>query len=179
MMIRERAVVRVRQATDEDTGALLLLRRQAILALRSAHYSPDQIAVWADAPAGELGGAVDDPEWSVLVAERDTALVGFGAIRYQDRPHLWALYVSPQWARRGTGTALLAALERDARRHGCSALWVAASLNAARFYERRGYGRGVPFTFDMESISGEATLVAVKMIKRLDTVAARPQEARP
>jgi len=109
-------------------------------------------------------GSVDGERW--LVAERGGALSGFGvvvegvgeefgvesdgqrpsnsrsAVRSGDADaEVQAVYVHPEAAREGVGTALLAGLEGHAREFGADDAALHASLNAVGFYERRGYER--------------------------------------
>ena len=50
-----------------------------------------------------------------------------------------AVYVSPEGARRGCGSALVREIERIARDGGVTRLTLNASLNAERFYAAVGY----------------------------------------
>lgn len=76
-----------------------------------------------------------------------------------------AVYVHPDHARRGVGTALLSELERRARKRGFEALVLTASLNAVPFYEHRGYEAVEELVYEF---GGEAEGIAVVMRKRLD-----------
>ena len=53
---------------------------------------------------------------------------------------LRAVYVLPESARRGCGSALVREIERIARDNGLDRLTLHASLNAERFYADLGYG---------------------------------------
>ena len=65
--------------------------------------------------------------------------VGFVRVGFDDTVHLLSLYVDPGWQRRGIGGSLLGAAHAICRARGVARIHVAASLNAAPFYARRGY----------------------------------------
>lgn len=72
-----------------------------------------------------------------IVAETECgALVGFGS--YRDNEVL-SLYVAPEWARQGVGTALLKTAEARIVEAGFQHSRIAASLSGRVFYERHGY----------------------------------------
>ena len=67
--------------------------------------------------------------------------VGFGGLEpYGDDALLRSLVTLPPVRDRGVGTAIVAALEFEARLHGCRNLWV-ITATAADFFERLGYAR--------------------------------------
>lgn len=80
----------------------------------------------------------DDDHFTVAV--RDDADVGFSHI-VPDVGELHAVYVHPDHARSGVGSALLAELEGYARGYGLTKLTLQSSLNAVGFYERAGYNQ--------------------------------------
>ena len=73
-----------------------------------------------------------------LVAELDGKPVGIGAL-ILDRSELRAVYVSPEAARKGCGSALVQEIERIAKENGLARLTLAGSLNAEAFYSAQGY----------------------------------------
>lgn len=105
-------------------------------------------------PAGwDLGRARETLEWSiaaatatVLVADRDGALVGFAtvvldlrSVRFGQRAWVEDLAVDPEWRSVGVGKALLDAAKGWARERGATHLELDsgnARSDAHRFYER-------------------------------------------
>jgi GNAT superfamily N-acetyltransferase len=89
-----------------------------------------------------LGELLDPLGFPALLAEEDGLL---GVLTYvPDRdPGRWeilTLHAERRW--QGVGSALLAALERLAARHGCARLWLVTTndnVDALRFYQRRGF----------------------------------------
>ena len=65
-------------------------------------------------------------------------VVGFSEYDPETR-ELAAVYVHPDFERRGLGRALLEAAEAAAHARGVDSLHLRASLNAVSFYQRAGY----------------------------------------
>lgn len=73
------------------------------------------------------------------MAELDGRPVGIGALVLATA-ELRAVYVAPEGARQGCGTALVQEIERIARDGAVARLTLHASLNAEQFYSGLGYG---------------------------------------
>jgi putative acetyltransferase len=140
--------VRVRDATPRDAPAICRVHEAAIAAFGPDAYDDAQVAAWrGDRSAADYEVGADGERW--LVAERGGALAGFGVVvegvgeefGVESDAEVQAVYVHPEAARSGVGTALLAALEGHAREFGADDAALHASLNAVGFYERRGYER--------------------------------------
>ena len=99
------------------------------------------------------------------VAECDRKIVGYASIWNLT---IQAIYVAPEYGRRGIGRKLLAAIENRARSRSSARLLVTASVNAEGFYRACGFRRlrqaithypqfqeiGIPVV-EMEKIIGE------------------------
>jgi ribosomal protein S18 acetylase RimI-like enzyme len=87
---------------------------------------------------GELVHPLDHP---MLVAEENGRLVG--ALTYVvTGAECEVLTLHVDGPRRGLGSALIAEVEKIARRAGCTRLWVITTndnVDALRFYQRRGF----------------------------------------
>ncbi|WP_256297982.1 GNAT family N-acetyltransferase [Haloarchaeobius salinus] len=138
----------VRPASPADAEAVLSVHRAAIAERGPRAYDDAVVDTW------HAGRSVDDYEFdgedTFLVAETDHGtVVGFGTALPERRDHLvadvdgevTALYVDPDRAGEGVGTALLDALHERLREAGTTAAACWASANAAGFYEHRGYER--------------------------------------
>ena len=73
-----------------------------------------------------------------FVAELDGESVGIGALVLEES-ELRAVYVAPEAARQGCGSALVHEIERTARNSQVARLTLHASLNAEQFYADLGY----------------------------------------
>jgi GNAT superfamily N-acetyltransferase len=132
MPARERAQVRV--ASLADAEAICFVYRRSVRERARGHYTAEQVAGWvAGRCPADYRAAMARGE-TLFVAQLDDQVVGFAALV---RREIQAVYVIPEG--RGAGTLLLAAVEREARARGLTALDVHASLNAAAFYRRHGY----------------------------------------
>ncbi|HWG90387.1 MAG TPA: GNAT family N-acetyltransferase [Candidatus Thermoplasmatota archaeon] len=127
----------LREAVPGDAHRIHAVFVAAIRHLAADAYSPLERAAWAaarseDAFRESLSGR---QEWT-LVAEEGGRLVGFGSLLGRE---IQMLYVHPDAAGKGVGSALLAALEKQATALGHHRLRLRASLNAEAFYASRGY----------------------------------------
>ncbi|GAA0192084.1 GNAT family N-acetyltransferase [Halobaculum roseum] len=129
-------------------------------------------------------GAVDAGAGDGEPSGRDTddggRVVGFGTLIPSRRDYLAdgpgagppgtveAVYVHPDRAGEGVGTALLADLERAAGDRGLGALGMHASLNAVGFYERHGYTRVRAVTHEFGGDDCEVTGTVVELWKRIE-----------
>jgi GNAT superfamily N-acetyltransferase len=75
-----------------------------------------------------------------------------------------AIYVDPDFQRRGVGTALFAALEREARARGLPGLVLEATLNSAAFYAAMGCRQEC---LDHHELAPGVHIACVVMDKRL------------
>jgi len=138
----------IRPATAEDAEAVADAHHAAIEVLGAAVYDDQQVAAWS------AGRSPDDYEFGgddrdVFVAEIDGTVRGFGWLSHEPGEHLTAdvdgevtgMYVHPDVAREGVGSALLDRLETSARERELGALGMWASMNAVPFYEAQGYER--------------------------------------
>ncbi|MBW2242557.1 MAG: GNAT family N-acetyltransferase [Deltaproteobacteria bacterium] len=125
----------IRPALRADAQLLAAIRRDAILTLATPTYGLDRARDWADSSAVErIHRAIEDHE--VWLSEFENAVVGWIEI---DRDRVEGIYVSPDLAGRGIGSALLMYAEGRIRSAGYCAAALDASWNAEPFYLRRGY----------------------------------------
>ena len=166
-------MVTLRDAVPADAEAVRDVHAASVRGLGPAAYDDEQVAAWAgNRDPADYDTTPDDADF--VVAERDGRVVGFAELRPHGggyfetvRPGPWtgevrAVYVHPDAAGEGVGSALLAELERRARGRDLSALGLHASLNAVPFYEARGYERVVELDHEFgeseaHSVSGSRT----------------------
>lgn len=152
--------MQVRPATSGDAEALPELHSAAVEAFGPGHYDAEQIEHWASRGERTSGDyPVEEPGDHFTVCIREGEVAGFGHLAVEER-EVHAVYVRPDYARAGVGSALLAELEGFARGRGVEVLELQSSLNAVGFYERAGYER----VGEEESLGG---LPVVGMRKRL------------
>lgn len=140
--------MRIREATHEDREAVYRVHQRSIQQLGPRGYDDEQVAAWG-AGGGPEEYALEAESNHFVVAERDGAVVGFGEFDAETGEYLTApvdaevkaVYVDPDVAGDGVGTALLEHLESAAREAGHDSFGLCSSLNAVEFYERHGYAR--------------------------------------
>ena len=118
----------LRLCTQADLPAVLNLFRTSVHTLCRADYTPAQLSAWAPADTDEAPWARRLQCQTFLLAEEDGDLMGFASL---EGDYLDLLYVHPRHARRGVGTVLCDALERQ-----CTGqrITVHASLTARPFF---------------------------------------------
>lgn len=135
----------VREARPDDARAMLECHVAAIEARGPVAYDDAQVAAWAERDRAEY--PIEDDDHYVVVAEvrddrpgpGDRHVVGFGDLDAAEG-EVQAVYVHPDFDRRGVGSALLDDLQHEARLRGLTRLSLVASRNAIGFYDRQGYG---------------------------------------
>lgn len=159
----------VRPTTAADAAEILALHVASIRAFGPAAYDERQVDAWATKEHGPEGYPVSDDRKRMFVVETDDGLAGFGQLNLDDGAsgddaEVGAVYVHPDYARRGVGSTLLAKLEDVAREEGFVSVSLLASLNAVPFYERAGYERVEEAT---HATTGDVELTCVRMRKPL------------
>lgn len=142
--------VQVRPAEPDDANDVVAVHRAAVRELAASAYDDEVLEAWV-APLDPADYDLDPEDGRFLVAERpdraDAGVVGFGEVRFEPPEYVdadvdgevRALYVAPEHARCGVGTALLSELHAVARDAGVDVLGALASVNAVPFYRSRGW----------------------------------------
>ena len=134
------ARARIRAAVAGDAEAVWRVHTASIRGLCAGWYTEHEITVWTGRLIAEAYLRAIEAH-VMVVAERDGEVVGFGELDLERR-EVVAVYVVPEAAGGGVGSALLEHLERTARGHGFTSLTLCASLNAEAFYAHRGWRAG-------------------------------------
>lgn len=141
--------VRIRAATPEDVAAIVAFGQQVL----PAHYTPiigeqaarGQLDWWTDelvlAATRDGREFVAEREWDGL--DGGHRVVGVCETGFLDGAYVvWKLYVHPSRRGRSLGSAMLR-IAIDARPSDTEEVWLehfAGNVDAARFYEREGFG---------------------------------------
>ena len=135
------ANVRLRDAVAADTQGIWRVHARAIRASAASYYTEDELDAWVgrvqpETYLGLLGTR------RLVVAETtgtgEQRIVGFAELLPEEAV-IEAIYVDPDWERRGIGTALAGMLENDVRARGLPWVVSDASLNAVPFYHALGF----------------------------------------
>ena len=125
----------IRSARPDDVEALTTIRREAILKLAAQKMGRMRARAWANSAAPDrVRRALE--EQGVYVAEMGGQAVGWIEI---DGNCIKGLYVQPERAYQGIGSALLVHAEGLIRSSDFLFAVLDASCNAEQFYINRGY----------------------------------------
>ena len=120
-----------------DAPVLARLFRASVEELTAGDYSDDQRAAWISAADDAAAIAARLTAGLTLVALADGKTAGFASLK--DNLLFDMLYVRPDLARRGVGSALADAIEKLAGARGAKRLTVEAPDSARDFFVARGY----------------------------------------
>lgn len=131
----------IRPARPSDAPTLLSVHARAIRKLAATHYAEDQRDAWiARMSVERLREAMSARQ--LIVAEVTTdegpRIIGYGQLHPVEGA-IEAIYVDPDFSRRGVGQALCDALQERARSLGLPGLVLDASLNSVPFYAAMGF----------------------------------------
>ena len=143
-------MVEVRNARRSDRQAIRDLHVESVRELAPAAYREAVVDAWVgDEERDPANYEVTADESAFFVADVEGDVVGFGEIVSREGAtsaydmaadaEVRAVYVAPDWAGDGIGSALLAELESWGRERDLKTVVLTASLNAVDFYEARGY----------------------------------------
>jgi N-acetylglutamate synthase-like GNAT family acetyltransferase len=176
----------IRPATQSDIPALTELIGASVRQLQSSDYTPEQIEAALRTVYGVDTVLIEDGTY--LVAESDSnprelAACGgwskhktlYGADHWtsrddamldpaNDAAKVRAFFVSPDWARRGVGTALLDACEAAAREAGFRRSEMGATLTGVKLFEARGYRAVERISIP---VGDDLSIAVIRMEKRL------------
>jgi GNAT superfamily N-acetyltransferase len=161
----------IRRCRDNDILAIMTLFYETIHTVNTRDYSPEQISAWAPVSPDRMdhaGWAGDLAAKYTVVAEgEDGTLLGFANLEAMEglehSGHIDRFFGHKDYQGIGVGSALLAALEGEARRRGMTRLFTEASITAHPFFERRGFRTRAEQTVERFGIA----LVNYRMEKRL------------
>jgi len=122
----------VRLATSFDASAIATLFHETVKKVNSRDYDVKQIAAWA-------GAGPDVAKWRARQAGRATWVFEVGGTvrgfaEFGANGQIEAIYVHADHQRKGIASALLVAIEEDARRLGVARLYTEASTTARGFF---------------------------------------------
>ncbi len=139
----------IRGARVSDARDMHELHVRAVDAFCRGHYSDDQVKVLLiGRTADGYLPAIEHDE--MFVAESDGRMVGFG---HATQGEVQALFVDPDWAGRGVGSALLGhALQPAARGHD-GPIQLKSTLNAVGFYEAHGFVQVEPTELNKHGVA--------------------------
>ena len=167
----QKPTVHIRPAALDDAESIERLRHAAVHKHGIRSYSQEQLNQWAPAPSADriraVRRAIQSDQEVMIVAVVGNRVAGFGSIIPAGH-ELRAVYVHPDFARRGVGRTILRELEAVARDLGLDHLDARSSLNAEPFYNAQGYQSLGRFPHRM---STGYEITCVNITKRFNTPA--------
>ncbi|MBM7124844.1 GNAT family N-acetyltransferase [Dyella flava] len=151
----------IRKATIEDAAISFAIRRDAIREQCRDHYPAGDLDIWTSGEMSETFAKRVADEFHVATV--DGQVVGTGMIDLATGK-IDAIFVLPQYMRRGVGRAMMDHLEDLAMSAGLSVIQLDATLNAAAFYRALGFEGEARSTY--QSSLG-VSLVCVPMVKHV------------
>ena len=137
------SLIRIRPARRADVPAIEELHRASVRRLAAGYYSPAQVESFL--AAGTLDRELVEGA-TYYVAEVGDTLVGSGGwqvvrhgTRRPWRATIRAIFVHPDWARRGIGRRLVTRAENAAARAGFTSFELEATLPGVPLYRSLGY----------------------------------------
>ncbi|AWW30950.1 GNAT family N-acetyltransferase [Echinicola strongylocentroti] len=129
--------INIRQAKMDDMMKVQHLYVETIQSSCKNDYSEEQIAAW-------ISSVINEERWRqalaseyFLVAEDETKIVGFGALK--DDNYIDFMYVQHEYQRIGLAERLLKALENKAKENDAELIIADASKTAVPFFEKMGF----------------------------------------
>jgi GNAT superfamily N-acetyltransferase len=156
----------MRPARADDAAALCDVHARAIRALPGPRPTAAQREAWMGRMRPE-SYLEPMPSRVRIVAElgppESTRIIGYAQLHVAEGT-VEAVYVDPDFARRGVGRALALALEREARARGLPGLVVEATENSVPFYGALGF---LAKAVDRHRLAPGVNLECAVMEKRL------------
>jgi GNAT superfamily N-acetyltransferase len=132
--------IQFREATVDDAGTLLAIKRAAIGGIEAGVYGDAQLDAWQPDPdaVSDFERALGSDTFDVVLAQVDGTDVAYGVLNAA-AGRIDAVFVHPEYSGRGIATSLVRQLESRARMHDVEELTIVSSLNAKSFYQRLDY----------------------------------------
>ena len=132
-------VYTLRPFRDCDAEKLAAVALAAIGEVGVRHYSPEQVAAWANRHPGPAMYRDRAAKGHVIIVAADETDRPVAYAVLEPDGHVDRLFNHPDHTRRGLATRLLAAVEATARAAGLERLYTEASELARPSFERAGY----------------------------------------
>jgi GNAT superfamily N-acetyltransferase len=174
----------LRQAVEADVDPITAVMRSSVLELFPAFYDERQTASAAIHVAHVDPMLIGDGTYFVMEASGDMVACGGWSRRGRlytgsddaddddrlldpetEAAHIRAMFVRPEWTRRGFGRAILDAGHNAARAEGFSSLDLGATLPGVALYKSFGFREVEPFVVTMPD---GVSLDAVAMERAID-----------
>jgi putative acetyltransferase len=127
----------IRRVKRTDVPEISRLYYETVHRVNARDYSPEQVRAWAPRVYPDAFWRRRFRRYDVFVAEEDGRVVGF--VELSPSGEIDCFYVHFARQHQGVGSALMARIEREARRRRNSRLLADVSLTAEPFFRRMGF----------------------------------------
>lgn len=132
----------IRKAQKEDAPDIVRCHIAAVHVSAAASYAKELLAEWSkpfsEGRVRRYEKAIEGPNERISVAVSGSRLAGFGWMTPNTK-ELVAVYVHPEFGRKGVGRSLVKHLIAEAREFGLDRLHMSSSINAVSFYQSCGF----------------------------------------
>lgn len=133
-----RKEISVRNYSTEDVQSLANIYFNTIHCINIAHYTQEQVDVWAPQSSLETEGW----EKKFLRTKPIVAVIGdevVGFAEFEPNGHIDCFYVHHEWIGKGVGAALMREIFTKAGRQNISRIFSEVSITAKPFFEKQGF----------------------------------------
>ena len=127
----------LRRGRFEDTEELFQVTMKSIETLCAKDYTSEQLQCLLANKSERFRQGIKLGE-TIFVAELEGKIIGYSSLLSKS---IGAMFVLPEYARRGVGKKLLATIEKEAIARNRKVLTAIASLTGVPFYQACGYRR--------------------------------------
>jgi putative acetyltransferase len=130
--------VSIRDYRPDDVQALANLYFNTIHRINIAHYTQEQVDVWAPQSCLEMEGwAKKFLRTNPIVAIVGDEVVGFA--EFEPNGHIDCFYCHHEWIGRGVGDSLMREIFARAKRQSITHIFAEVSITAKPFFEKQGF----------------------------------------
>jgi len=144
-----------------------MLFTQTVHMISCDYYSLEEIEAWAPLHPDMSAWERYFGERYTLLMECDKGITGFGCLN-PDGNNVEMLYTHHNYQSRGVGSAILEALEKEARRRGVKEIMLTTSTSAKNFYQKRGYKYHHNEKKKYGAIVFDCQILCKKIVEKLD-----------
>lgn len=130
-------MLNLRHYRSEDAARLYDVFHDAVHGLARHYYNAAQCQAWAPEHTDPHAWAARMAQLRPIVACEQHTVIGYGSVHVTG--YIDHFFVASRHARQGVGSALLRALESQARRRTCERLEADVSLAAQDFFRHHGF----------------------------------------
>lgn len=140
----------------EDVPTIVAVHRDCVDKSNSTMYPADVITEWlSQITTQSVHNQLNNSSWYVIRENR--TIIGFCQYNLEDE-ELYQIQIDPEYQGKGYGKSLYKFVENDFRKHNKQKISLNSTVNAAPFYEKRGFKKAGDLIFPLH-------LAEIRMIR--------------